>query len=57
MADSFFYKVAFVNGIVTLGFSLVSRLRDDVRLRYRYKGERTDKRGRPKQFEGTVEHN
>lgn len=57
VADAFFSKATFVNGIAALGFNIVSRFRDDVRLRYRYNGERTGKRGRPKQFDGTVELN
>lgn len=57
VADAFFSKATFVKGIEILGFNLVSRFRDDVRLRYRYNGERTGKSGRLKQFDGTVELN
>ena len=39
VADAFFSKATFVKGIEILGFNLVSRFRDDVRLRYRYNGE------------------
>jgi hypothetical protein len=55
VADAFFSKATFVQGLATLGFELVSRFRDDVRLRYLYIGEKTGKRGRPKQFDGVVD--
>lgn len=54
VADAFFSKATFVQGLDTLGFELVSRFRDDVRLRYLYTGEKTGKRGRPKKFDGDV---
>lgn len=54
VADAFFSKATFVKGLEILGFELVSRFRDDVRLRYLYTGEKTGKRGRPKQFDGIV---
>lgn len=49
VADAFFSKGTFVQGLDILGFNLVSRFRDDVRLRYLYAGERTGGKGRPKQ--------
>ena len=55
VADAFFSKATFVQGLATLGFELVSRFRDDVRLRYLYTGEKTGKRGRPKLFDGVVD--
>ena len=54
VADAFFSKATFVKGLEILGFELISRFRDDVRLRYLYTGEKTGKRGRPKQFDGMV---
>ena len=54
VADAFFSKATFVQGLAILGFELVSRFRDDVRLRYLYTGEKTGKRGRPKRFDGVV---
>lgn len=43
VADAFFSKATFVQGLDTLGFELVSRFRDDVRLHYLYTGEKTGK--------------
>ena len=54
VADAFFSKGTFVQGLDILGFNLVSRFRDDVRLRYLYAGERTGGKGRPKQYDGIV---
>jgi len=55
VADAFFSKVTFVQGIDTLGFELVSRFRDDVRLRYLYTGPKTGKKGRPQKFDGDID--
>jgi hypothetical protein len=55
VADAFFSKATFVQGIDTLGFELVSRFRDDVRLRYLYTGPKTGKRGRTKKFDGDID--
>ncbi|MBR3646979.1 MAG: transposase [Paludibacteraceae bacterium] len=55
VADAFFSKATFAQGLSVLGFELVSRFRDDVRLKYLYTGEKTSKRGRPKQFDGVVD--
>ena len=54
VADAFFSKATFVKGLEMMGFELVSRFRDDVRLRYLYIGEKTGKKGRPKLFDGVV---
>ena len=43
VADAFFAKRTFVDGLSIMGFELVSRFRDDVRLRYLYTGEKTGK--------------
>ena len=50
VADAFFSKETFVTGAKTLGFNVISRLRDDVRLKYLYNGPKTGKKGRPKKF-------
>lgn len=54
VADAFFAKKSFADGIISLGFSLVSRFRDDVRLYYLYTGPKIHKKGRPKKFNGRV---
>lgn len=55
VADAFFSKESFVSGLNSLGFSLISRFRDDVRLKYLYTGPKTGQRGRPKKFIGDVD--
>lgn len=55
VADAYFSKAPFVNGLKQLGFNLVSRFRDDVSLKYLYTGPKTGKRGRPKQTDGKVD--
>ena len=55
VADAYFSKESFVTGIQRLGFDLVSRFRDDVRLRYLYAGPRQKKRGRPQKYTGKVD--
>jgi len=55
VADAYFSKESFVTGVRSLGFDLVSRFRDDVRLRYLYTGPKLNKRGRPKKYAGRVD--
>jgi len=55
VADAYFSKESFVSGVKMLGFDLVSRFRDDVRLRYLYAGPKTHKRGRPQKYAGKVD--
>lgn len=55
VADAYFSKESFVTGIQRLGFDLVSRFRDDVRLRYLHTGPKLHKRGRPQKYAGKVD--
>lgn len=55
VADAFFSKINFMLGLDSLGFNLVSRLRDDAVFRYMYRGEKRPGRGRPKKFDGNVD--
>ena len=48
VADAHFSKETFVTALCKENFQVVSRLRDDVRLQYIAKVEKTGKRGRPK---------
>lgn len=57
VADAYFSKKPFVDGLSRLKFNLISRFRNDVRLRYLYNGPKTGKRGRPKKFAGYVDVN
>ena len=55
VADAYFSKESFVTGVQRLGFDLVCRFRDDVRLRYLYAGPKLHKRGRPQKYAGKVD--
>ena len=55
VADAFFANNTFVAGLDRLAFDLVSRFRDNIRLRYLYKGSKQKKPGRPKKFDGRVD--
>jgi hypothetical protein len=48
VADAYFSKATFAKGLDSMGFHLVSRLRDDANLMYIHDGQPTGKRGRPK---------
>ena len=50
VADAYFAKATFAQGITDMGFHLISRLRDDANLMYIYNGKPTGKRGRPKVY-------
>lgn len=50
--DGYFAKKKFVDGIVTMGFCLVGKLRCDANLRIPYAGEQKSGPGRPKKFAG-----
>jgi hypothetical protein len=52
VADAYFAKRTFVIGLDCLALNLVSRFRDEVRLRYFYNGPKQNGRGRPKKFDG-----
>jgi len=55
VADAWFAKKTFVQGMLDNGFQFISRLRDDANLKYLYTGETTGKRGRPKQYAGKID--
>ncbi|MGN1219386.1 MAG: hypothetical protein ACI4TU_00410 [Candidatus Cryptobacteroides sp.] len=55
VADAFFSKETYVSGAKTLGFDIISRLRDEIRLKYLYVGPKAGKRGRPKRFTSPVD--
>lgn len=50
VADAYFAKVSFAQGVAELRFHLVSRLRDDANLMYIYNGKPTGQRGSPKVY-------
>lgn len=53
-ADAYFAKKSFVDGMIQLNFSVVTRLRQDANLRYLYHGPRAHT-GRPKKYDGKVD--
>jgi hypothetical protein len=55
VADAYFSKKPFVDAILSAGLHLISRLRDDSVLKYKYMGEQTGKKGRPKEFNGRID--
>lgn len=55
VADAYFSQKSFSDGLDKLGFSLVSRFRDGVRLKYLYTGPKLKKRGAPRKFTGRVD--
>lgn len=57
VADAYFSKVTFVNGLFEMGFHVISRLRDDASLRYLTTQLPRGGRGRPKQYDGKIDLN
>ena len=57
VADAYFSKEPFTSALTANGFELVSRLRNDAFLRYKFIGQQKDGRGRPKQYDGKVDFN
>ena len=53
LADGYYSKLKFINGVGELGRHLVSRLREDAHLRWRYQGPQKP-RGRRKLYDGKV---
>ena len=55
VADAYFSKYGFVSSLSDNGFEIVSRLRDDADLKYKYLKEQPSGKGRPKKYEGKVD--
>jgi hypothetical protein len=53
--DAFFSKEPFVSKICAAGFTMVSRLQNNIYLRYRYTGEQRKGRGRHKVYDGKID--
>jgi hypothetical protein len=54
VADAYFSKKVIVDTVLATKLHFISRLRDDSVLMYKYYGEPTGKRGRPRKVEGRV---
>ena len=56
VADAWFTKKPFIDAICGAGFRFVGRMRDDANLKYLYAGPRKPGRGRPRVYDGKVDH-
>jgi hypothetical protein len=54
-ADGWYAKKKYVDAVGAVGLHLVTKLRCDANMRFRYAGERTGKQGRPKTYDGKVD--
>lgn len=54
-ADGWYAKQKYVSAVVTEGLHVVTKLRNDANMRFRYTGERSSKQGRPKTYDGKVD--
>lgn len=54
VADAYFSKRPFVSTLCENEFDIVSRLRDDANLQYKYLGEKSTGRGRPRLYDSKV---
>lgn len=54
VADTYFFKYPFVQGVRDLRFYLMSRFQNNASLRYLYKGETKKGRGSLKTYDGNV---
>ena len=55
VADAYFSKKPFADAVLLAGMHLISRLRNDSVLKYKYTGEPTGKKGAPKKYNGKVD--
>jgi hypothetical protein len=53
--DAFFSKKPFVDSICAAGFTIISRLQNNIHLRYAYTGEKRAGRGRPQEYDGKID--
>lgn len=56
VVDAYFSKEPFVSTLHSNGFDLVTRLRDDANLLYKFFGKKTKGRGRPKKHDGKIDY-
>lgn len=54
-ADGWYAKQKYVGAACAEGLHVVTKLRSDANMRFRYTGERTGKQGRPKTYDGKVD--
>ena len=56
VADAWFTKKSFIDAVCGAGFQFVGRMRDDANLKYLYTGPQKPGRGRPRTYNGKVNH-
>ena len=54
-ADGYYARKKYVDGVVALGLHVVTKLRHDADMRFRYAGKPTGKPGRPQVYDGKVD--
>jgi hypothetical protein len=54
-ADGAFANKKYADGVLNTGLHLVTKLRNDANMRFRFTGPRTGQRGRPKVYDGKVD--
>lgn len=54
-ADGWYAKQKYVGAVIAEGLHVVTKLRSDANMRFRYRGQRTGKQGRPKTYDGKVD--
>ncbi len=54
-SDGWYAKKKYVDAVLAQGLHLVTKLRVDANMRFRYTGERSGKQGRPKTYDGKVD--
>lgn len=54
-ADGWYAKQKYADAVVALGLELVTKLRNDANMRFRFTGTRNAQRGRPKVYDGKVD--
>ena len=57
VADAYFSKEPFVTELTDNDFELVSRLRNDAYLRYKFTGQQKGGKGSPKEYDGKIDYN
>ena len=55
VADAYFAKETFISKLKENNFEVVTRLRDDANLLYKFHGEQKAGRGRPRKYEGKID--
>lgn len=56
VAEAWFTKKSFIDAVCGAGFQFVGRMRDDANLKYLHTGPQKPGRGRPKTYDGKVDH-